>query len=403
LLECDDVGMPAVDLDAIRARFPALQRTGPDGRPYVHADAPGGTQVPADVITAITAYLRRSNANQHGPFVTSEETDALCAQVREQAARFTGGEAEGVVFGPNMTTLTWHFARALARGLRRGDEIVCTRLDHDANVAPWLAAAGRTGAVIRWVELASENGGLDLDSLDRAVTDRTRLVAFPAASNALGTLVDPGPFVAAAQSVGALSFMDAVHAAPHVPLDRRHARVDVLACSPYKFFGPHAGLLSARPAILADLQPEKVRPAPDAGPERWQTGTTSFEAIAGIGAAIAYLDEVGLDAVGAHEQVLTRRFIDALDGLPHVRLHGTTDAGRRTPTFAVTVAGHSPGAVASALAAQGIFTSAGHHYAVEPMRALGLLNGGGAVRVGFVHYHGTEDVDRVTNALDQLG
>lgn len=389
-----------LDLPTIRSRFPALSGT---RRHVVHADAPGGTQAVDAVIEAMAGHLQDGTANQHGVFAASRAVDELCAQVRDEAATFTGGDPAGVVFGPNMTTLTFHLARAVAEILRSGDEVVCTRLDHDANVTPWVRAAERSGAAVRWVGLDVDSGRLDVDRLGDVVGPRTRLIAFPRASNALGTLVDPAPFVEAARSVGAWTFMDAVHAAPHVPLDRADDGVDVLACSPYKFFGPHAGILSADPELLAQLQPDKVRPAPDTGPERWQTGTASFEAIAGTGAAIGYLREVGMGAVRDHETALTERFLDGLEALGHVTLHGPGTAGGRTPTFAVTVDGHPPVEVASHLAARDIHVWHGHYYAVEPMRALGLLEHGGAVRIGFVHYHGPGDVDRVLEALSELG
>jgi cysteine desulfurase family protein (TIGR01976 family) len=388
---------PAFPLDEIRARFPALRATTADGRPVVHADAPGGTQVPQQVIDAMTAYLRAGNANAHGVFARSQETDELCARVRASAAAFIGGWPGGIVFGPSMTALTMHLADALADELTAGDRIVCTRLDHDANVAPWLLLARRTGATIDWVDLDPDTGRLDLDSL--RVGDRTRVVAFPMASNALGTVVDPAPFVSAARSVGAITFADAVHAAPHVAIDQRAAGMDVVVSSPYKYFGPHAGVLSADPALLERWTPRKVRPAPDSGPERWQQGTAAFEAIAGVGAALAYTDEIGMDAIIAHERVLADRFLAGLADLPHVTLHGPATVDGRTPTFAVTVEDRTPDDVSRRLAADGIATYAGHYYAVEPMRRLGLLDSGGAVRIGFVHYHGTDDVDRVLAAL----
>jgi cysteine desulfurase family protein (TIGR01976 family) len=390
-----------LDLDAIRPRFPALRATTDDGRPVVHADAPGGTQVPQQVLDAMVGYLRAGNANAHGTFARSHATDAMCVDVRQQSAAFLGGAEDGIVFGPNMSTLTMHLADAFAADLTAAHRIVCTRLDHDANVSPWLHLAERTGAEIDWVDLDPATGRLDLDTL--RVDDRTRIIAFPAASNALGTVVDPTPFVDAAAAVGAITVMDAVHAAPHVPIRQRAAGVDVVLCSPYKFFGPHAGILSADPVVLARLTPRKVRPAPDRGPERWQTGTPAFEAIAGVGAALAYLDEVGMDAVGVHERALTARFLDGLTDLDHVALHGPDGVDGRTPTFAVTVAGRRPDEVAAALAADGIAAWAGHYYAIEPMRRLGLLGTGGAVRIGFVHYHGPDDVDRVLAALRALG
>lgn len=389
-----------IDLDDIRSRFPALRATTPDGRPVVHADAPGGTQVPRQVIDAIGGYLQAGNANAHGAFDRSRATDALCADVRARAATFLDGWHDGIVFGPNMSTLTMHLADAFAADLTAAHRIVCTRLDHDANVSPWLHLAARTGAGIDWVDLDPVTGRLDLDTL--RVDDRTRIIAFPGASNALGTLVDPAPFVDAAATVGAITVMDAVHAAPHVPVRQRTDGVDVVLCSPYKFFGPHAGILSADPVMLARLTPRKVRPAPDEGPERWQTGTAAFEVIAGVGAALAYLDEVGMDAIGKHEHDLTVRFLDGLAELDRVTLHGPDTADDRTPTFAVTVAGHRPDEVATALAGEGIAAWSGHYYAIEPMRRLGLLDAGGAVRIGFVHYHGPDDVDRVLAALADL-
>jgi cysteine desulfurase family protein (TIGR01976 family) len=391
-----------LDLDRIRARFPALAETGPHGRPLLHADAPGGTQAVDGAIEAMAEHLRTGTANQHGAFAVSARVDDLVDRVRRQAATFVGGEPDGVVFGPNMTTLTFHVARALTPRLGPDRSIVCTRLDHDANVSPWLQLAERTGAEVRSVPLDPTTGRLDVADLDALVTDDTALVTFPLAANSIGTVVDPAPFVAAARRVGALTFADAVHAAPHVRLDRRGAGIDLLACSAYKFFGPHAGLLSADPTLLAELSPEKLRPAPDQGPERWQTGTASFEAIAGIGGALDHLEEVGLDAVHAHEEALTARFLDGIATLEHVTLHGPPEVTGRTPTFAVTVEGWTPAAVAEAFAARGIHVWAGHYYALEPMRALGLLDRGGAVRIGFVHYHGTDDVDRVVAALGEL-
>jgi cysteine desulfurase family protein (TIGR01976 family) len=388
-----------LDLGLIRARFPALQEVDGSGRPIVHADAPGGTQAVDSAIDAMAEHLRSGSANQHGAFATSRRTDAMVDEVRRAAGRFLGTDAEGVVFGPNMTSLTFHLSNALDPRIRAGDNVVCTQLDHDANVSPWLQLALRVGAEVRWVTLDPVTGRLRSDELTQLVDDRTRLVAFPGASNALGTLVDPGPFVTAARAVGAISFMDAVHTAPHRRVDRAGSGVDVIACSPYKFFGPHAGMLAADPALLASLQPQKLRPAPDHGPERWQTGTASFEAIAGTGGALEYLAEVGMDAIEAHEVGLTRRFLEGLHSLPSVSLHGPRDADERTPTFAITVADRTPDDVVASLAAEGVNAWSGHYYALEPMRALGLLDAGGAVRIGFAHYHGPDDVDRVLAAL----
>lgn len=394
--------MAELELERVRARFPALRETDDLGRRVVHADAPGGTQAVDRAIDALAEHLRTGSANQHGAFPVSARTDAMVDAVRNAAGRFLGSEPAGVVFGPNMTSLTFHLSNALDTRVAPGDNLVCTQLDHDANVSPWLQLAERTGAEVRWVTLDPATGRLRTDDLAAVVDERTRLVTFPGASNALGTVVDPAPFVAAARDVGARSFMDAVHLAPHQRIDRTGTGVDVVVCSPYKFFGPHAGLLAASPELLASLAPQKLRPAPDTGPERWQTGTASFEAIAGIGGALAYLDEVGMAAIGRHEAALTRRFLDGVATLAHVTLHGPREATDRTPTFAVSVDGWTPSAVAESLGAQGINVWDGHYYALEPMRALGLLDGGGAVRIGFVHYHGPDDVDRVLEALGEL-
>ena len=391
-----------IDLARVRARFPALAETGPTGEPLVHADAPGGTQAVDTAIDAMAAHLRRGTANSHGPFPVSQRVDRLVEQVRDRVGRFFGSEPESVVFGPNMTTLTMHLARALTSHLGPGDAIVCTRLDHDANVAPWLSLAERTGASVRFVELDTASGRLDPDSLEWAIRDDTRLVAFPGASNALGTVVDPLPLVDAARAVGARTFMDAVHLAPHAAVDRRALGIDVVACSAYKFFGPHAGILLAEPELLAELSPEQLRPAPRHGPDRWQTGTANFEAIAGIGGAVDYLDELGIEHIADHEAALSQRFLAGVGLLGHVRLHGPPTAQGRTPTFAVTVERLAPAQVATAFAAAGINVWHGHYYAVEPMRALGLLEHGGAVRIGFVHYHGEDDVDRVLEVLADL-
>lgn len=387
-----------LDTAPIRRRFPALVAQ-PD---VVHADAPGGTQVLDAVLEAMRDAAVSANANQHGSFPTSARVDALCAAARVTLGAMLGTDAEGIVFGPNATTLAFHLSHALDEVLATGGEIVCTRLDHDANVSPWLGLAERTGATVRWIDIAPD-GRIDAASIGVAITPRARLVTFPLASNALGTVVDPSPIVEAARAVGAITVADAVHAAPHLAVDRVAMGVDVVLCSPYKFFGPHAGVMAADPALLARLSPDKVRPSPDHGPERWQTGTASFEAIAGSAAAATYVaDQVGYPAIGAHEQALSARFLDGLGQRPSWTLHGPPTATGRTPTFAVTHADVVPGDVAAQLGARGIHCWAGHYYAIEPMRALGLLDRGGAVRIGFVHYHGPEDVDRVLAAMDEV-
>ncbi len=393
--------MATVNVPVVRARFPGLARMDERGYPLVHADAPGGTQIVEDAIDAMRVYLETSFANAGQDFVTSSETDRIVAATRRRVAALTGGQPSGVVFGANMTTLVWHLARALERRLGPGDEVVCTRLDHDANVTPWRRLAERVGATVRWVGIDGQ-GRLEAADLEAALTPRTRLVAFPLASNVLGTVVDPAPFVDAARSVGALTVADAVHAAPHVALAQDRDGIDVLACSLYKIYGPHLGALVARPSLLAELTPDRLEAQPDHGPGRWQSGTQSFEAIAGAGAALDYVASLGLEAIAEHETALSAHFLAGLVDLTHVRLHGPAEVTGRTPTFSLTVAGRAPAAVSAALAEQGILTFHGHCYALEPLRALGLLDGGGITRVGFAHYHDETDVDRVLDALAAL-
>lgn len=391
--------MATPDLTAVRARFPALIAH-PD---VVHTCAPGGTQILGSALDAMRRTAVDANANEGGAFATSTRVGEVGDRARDRLGRLLGSEPEGIVFGPNMTTLAFHLSHALDEVLATGGEIVCTRLDHDANVAPWLGLAERTGAPVGWIDI-TEDGRLDPKSLATAITPRTGLVTFPLASNALGTVVDPAPVVQAARDVGALSIADAVHAAPHVPIDRRAVGVDVVFCSPYKFFGPHAGVMAADPDLLARLHPDKVRPSPDEGPDRWQTGTACFEAIAGSATAADYLsDEMPLGAIGEHEHTLAHAFLEGLGQRPAWTLHGPAEADGRTPTFAVTHERVAPQAVAEILAKHDINVYAGHYYAVEPMRRLGLLDAGGAVRIGFVHYHGPDDVDRVLAGLDAVG
>lgn len=391
--------MTTLDRTVVRARFPALLAH-PD---VVHTCAPGGTQVLDAALDAMRDAIVHAAANQGAAFAASGHVDAMVQEARAAFGRLLGSEPEGVVFGHNMTTLAFHLAHALDEVLATGGEIVCTRLDHDANVAPWLGLAERTGAPVRWIDLTAD-GRLDLDGLDAVITERTRLVAFPLASNGLGTTVDPAPIVAAARAVGAITVLDAVHGAPHLPVDRRASGIDVVLCSPYKFFGPHAGVMAADPALLARLGPDQISHSPAAGPARWQTGTAAFEAIAGSAAAATYLlDDMPMSDVRAHELVLTEHMLAGLADRPQWTLHGPADAGSRTPTFALTHDDLTPAEVTAGLATQQVNAYAGHYYAIEPMRRLGLLDTGGAARLGFVHYHGVTDVDRVLAALDTVG
>ncbi len=414
--------MDAPDPSALRALFPGLSRT-LDGRPCVFADAPGGSQVPETVIGAMGSYLRTSNANLHGAFVTSRETDRLVEDARGAGADFVGAGPDEIVFGPNATTLLLSVTRSIARTLKAGDEIVVTRLDHDANVAPWLLVAEDTGAVVRHVDIRDQDVTLDLHSLDAALSERTKIVAFTLASNAVGTITPAAEISRRAHESGAVVVMDAVHFAQHRLIDVRAIEADVLVCSPYKFFGPHLGVLFGRRELLSTLRPYKVRPAPDEGPARWETGTQSHEALAGFIAAVDYLADVGrtfgpaasddrrslltaaFETIGAYERGLSERFLQGLASLPRVRLYGIdhpAEMDRRTPTFAVRVGDRHPADTAAALGERGIFVWDGDYYAREVMERLGLASSGGAVRIGFCHYNTAQEVDRVLDELEEL-
>jgi cysteine desulfurase family protein (TIGR01976 family) len=369
-----------LDVEAVRARFSALRR------PYAFFDGPAGTQVPDEVIDAIAGYLRDSNANVGGQFETSRRTGDLVESAHETAGRFLGCSADEAIFGPSMTNLNFMLTRTVGRELREGDEIVTTRLDHDANVAPWLELAHDLGLVVRFADY-------DLSDVEKQLSDRTRVVAFPWASNALGTLVDAARICELAHGTGALAWIDAVHYAPHGPIDVAEIGADVLLCSPYKFYGPHLGLAFARRELLDRWRPYKVRPAPG-----YETGTAQHELLAGFVAAVEYLESVGLEAIVAHERDLGERF---LAGLPQgVTLYGRHTMDGRVPTFAVTLDGLTPTEVAGRLGEQGIFVWDGNYYALEVMKRLGLQDG--AVRVGIVHYNTAEEVDRLLDELRKL-
>jgi cysteine desulfurase family protein (TIGR01976 family) len=412
------------DLSWLRERFPALARVGADGRPLVFADAPGGSQVPASVIDAMSEYLRCSNSNTHGLFGTSRETDEVIAAARRAGADITGADADEIVLGPNATTLLLGLSRSFGRTLTPGDEVAVTTLDHDANVRPWILAAEDAGATVRWVDIHDQDVTLDLDSFDRALSDRTRLVAFTLASNAVGTIPRAAELTRRAHETGALVAVDGVHLAQHRSLDVRAIGADILACSPYKFFGPHLGMLAVRRELLAEWRPYKLRPAPDEFPDRWETGTQNHEGLAGLNAAVDYLAGIGrdagglpdatdrrdavvaaFDAIAAHERDLSARFLEGLSRMPSVRLWGIADAeriGERTPTFAIRLGDQHPAETAEELGRRGILVWDGHYYAITVMERLGLLDSGGAVRVGFCHYHSADEVDRVLNELDAL-
>ena len=378
----------ALDVDAVRARFSALRQ------PTAFLDAPGGTQVPDSVIDAIAGYLRDSNANLGGAFGSSRRSDALLARSRLAGAAFLRCEPDETIFGANMTTLNFALTRAAARTFRAGDEVLVTKLDHDGNISPWLELAHDLDLKVGFVELHDDTT-LDYDDLERKLTDRTRVVAFPLASNAVGTLTDVPRIVELAQSVEALTWADAVHYGPHGPIDVVALGVDVLLCSPYKFFGPHLGLGFVRADVAASWRTYKVRPSD----HPFETGTLAHELLAGFVATVEYIESLGWGPIQARERALGQRFLDGLPG--GVTLHGLPTMEGRAPTFAFSVDGRSPRAVAEYLGERDIAVWDGNYYAVEVMEELGLGEAG-AVRVGFVHYNTEAEVDRLLEALAEL-
>jgi len=383
--------MTMLDVEAVRARFSGLSG------PTAFFDGPGGTQVPDEVIDAITRYLREANANTGGFFETSRRTDAVLDDARRAAGSFVGGGPEEVIFGPNMTTLNFTLTRTLGRELAAGDEILVTKLDHDANVSPWLELARDLGLEVGFVDIDAE-GRLDVDDLERRLSERTRVVAFPWASNALGSLVDAERVAGLAHEVGALAWVDAVHYAPHGPIDVAAAGVDVLICSPYKFYGPHLGVAWARAELLERWRPYKVRPAPNEPlGQRFETGTQAHELLAGLTAAVAYVDSLGWEAILAHERDLGARFLAGLPGA--FELHGLPTMEGRVPTFALTHPDHGSAELAEGLAKRNIAAWHGNYYALEVVRALGLDERGGALRIGVVHYNTAGEIDRLLDAL----
>src|SRR3954453_12989470 len=394
-----------LDPALVRPRFPALA----SGAAYL--DGPGGAQVPEAVIEAMASHLRGGTANDGGAFATSQATTELIAQARRAAAQLTGSEPEEIAFGPNMTTLNFLLAHALARTLEPSDEVVVTDLDHDANVAPWLRVAEDHDLVIRVAPIRAD-ATLDVEALEALIGERTRVVAFTLPSNAVGSLPDAPRIARAAHAAGALAWADAVHSAPHRRPDRGALGVDVLLCSPYKFFGPHLCVAAIRRDLAESLPADRVRPASERPPgHRFETGTPSFEAIAGMVAAVGYLRSLGTsldDAyarIRAHEEALARTVLEGLGAIDGVTLYGIADAERvdeRTPTFCFTVEGLGPRAVSEQLAERGIFTWDGNYYALALMEALGLQERGGAVRAGFLHYNTAEEAERFCDAVAEL-
>jgi cysteine desulfurase family protein (TIGR01976 family) len=381
-----------LDVGAARARFSALQR------PLAFFDGPGGTQCPDEVIDAIAGYMRETNANVGAPYETSVKTVELIERARDTAARFLGCTAEEVAFGPSMTSLNFLLTRALGRTLAAGDEIVVTKLDHDANVSPWLELAHDLGVVVKFAEVRDDLS-LDLEDLARQLSDRTRVVAFPVASNAVGTTPDVRRIADLAHAAGAIAWADAVHYGPHGPIDVAAWDVDVLVCSPYKFFGPHMGLAFGRKELLESWRPYKVRPAANEPvAHRFEHGTMQHELLAGFVAAVEYVWSLGWEPIVRHEHELGARF---LAGLPEsVELYGLPTMAGRVPTFCFNVRGRSPEDVAIELAARDLAVWHGDYYAVEIMKRLALPDG--AVRIGIVHYNTADEVDRLLAALAEL-
>jgi cysteine desulfurase family protein (TIGR01976 family) len=406
------------DTDAIRRRFSSLSRTGADGRPLVFLDGPGGAQVPDVVIDAMADYLRHSNANIDGAFVTSAETTELVDATRVAAADFLGCKPEETIFGPNMTTINFNLVHSFCRTLEPGDEIVITALDHDANVSPWLLCAEDHDLVVRVADVRDGDLQVDPSALERVVGPRTRVCAFTLASNGVGTMPQARALADVAHSVGALAWMDGVHYAPHRRIDVRALDCDVLVCSPYKFFGPHQGLGFARQELLETWPADRVRPAGElpAG-HRFETGTQSHEALAGVQAAIDFVASLGegadrrarLDAafrdIVAYETGLTAHMLDGLAEIPGLALYGIDDparAGERTPTFTFTLPGITPREICEQLAERGILGWDGNYYALGIMDRLGLEGRGGAARLGFLRYTSEEEVDRTLEALGEI-
>jgi len=417
------------DLSPVRSQFPALQQTDDGGRPYVYFDGPGGTQVPQAVIDAMVDYLATTNANRGGHFATSRRSDNLIEQARIAMADFlNANSAREIVFGANMTSLTFNLSRAIGRMLQPGDEIVVTRLDHDANIAPWKAL-GEQGVEVKEADFDIEDCRLDLEHLASLMTEKTKLVAVGYASNAVGTINPIGRVAALARNVGAWLWVDAVHYAPHGPIDVQSLGCDFLVCSPYKFFGPHAGVLWGRLELLEELPAYKVRPADPNPPDKFETGTQNHEGINGITAAVNYLAALGneygtqfadglsryegrrkalkqaMHAISVYERSLFTYLLDEIQQIPGITIYGITNPdefNERCPTLAFTRKGFTPQEIASYLGGQGIFVWDGNYYALSVTERLGNEESGGMVRVGLAHYNTREEIDRLIAALKTM-
>ena len=409
-----------LDIAWVRAQFPSLQ-TQVNGQPAAFLDGPAGTQVPTQVMHAIQSYLMNANANTCGAFLTSRRTNEMIANTRAAMADFFHCEHDEVVFGQNMTTITFSLSRSIARELNAGDEILLTTLDHDANFSPWKVLE-EEGVVIRQVDICEEDCTLDLDDLKHKLNNKTKLVAVGYASNAVGTINPVAEITGLAHAVGALVYIDAVHYAPHGSIDVQAFDCDFLVCSPYKFFGPHMGALYGKREHLERLRPYKVRPCTEQIPDRWESGTQVHELIAGIGAAVEYIAALGRRSDGvaptrrealvaayratvAHERRLISRLIEGVQVIPGVRIYGITDPNRfseRCSTLSLRIGNHHPTAIATFLGERGIFTWDGNYYALNLTERLGVESLGGLLRVGLVHYNTMEEVERLLGALREF-
>ncbi|MGA2299542.1 MAG: cysteine desulfurase-like protein [Candidatus Acidiferrum sp.] len=410
----------ALDTSWVRAQFPSLQ-TQVNGQPAAFLDGPAGTQVPTQVMHAIQNYLMSANANTGGAFLTSRRSDEIIAGTRAAMADFFHCDKDEVVFGQNMTTITFAVSRAIARELKAGDEILLTTLDHDANFSPWRALEEK-GIVIRQVDIREADCTLDLEDLKRKLNEKTKLVAVGYASNAVGTINPVGEITKLAHAAGALVYIDAVHYAPHGLIDVKALDCDFLVCSPYKFFGPHMGTLYGKREHLQHFRPYKVRPCTEEVPARWESGTQVQELIAGIGGAVEYLAELGRHSdpraktrrealacayrtTVAYETRLSWRLIDGLQSIPGVRIYGITEPQRsaeRCSTLSLRIGNHHPTAIATYLAERGIFTWDGNYYALNLTERLGVESLGGMLRIGLVHYNTMEEVERLLTALREF-
>lgn len=416
-------------IEEVRATFPALQQRTASGQSPVYFDGPGGTQVPQRVIDAMTDYLIKKNSNTHGQFITSQKTDEIIHGARVAVADFLNAPShEQIIFGANMTTLTFHLSRSIAKILQPGDEIIVTRLDHDANISPWLSLEEK-GVAIRWLDFNPEDCTLDLAALEKLLTRRTKLLAVGYASNAVGTINDVKHIAKMVHEVGGMIFVDAVHFAPHGPIDVQDVDCDFLVCSAYKFFGPHVGVMYGKREVLEKLPPYKVRPQENMPPNKFETGTLNHEGLAGTTAAVEYLADLGknygdaknhdfkqykgrrrdlklaMHSIQQYERELSTKLLGGLNTISGLKIFGITNEANlshRTPTFAIRLPNLTPEEVARRLGEQSIFVWDGNFYALEVTTRLGVEESGGVVRIGLVHYSAFDEIDRLIVALSKM-